>query len=67
MSRLPAEGPKVFSLDALACEALENFDVSVFTADYLQPFPTAVIELTPDYTCRLVSRSTPAATPPPTS
>jgi hypothetical protein len=49
-SRMLAEGPKVFAFDALACEALENFDLSVSTADYLQPFPTVVIELPPDYT-----------------
>lgn len=35
MSRTLAEGPKVFSFDALTCEALENFDLSVSTADYL--------------------------------
>jgi DNA modification methylase len=37
MSRTLAEGPKVFAFDALACEALENFDLNVSTADYLQP------------------------------
>ena len=42
-SRTLAEGPKVFAFsDALTCEALENFDLSVSTADYLQPFPSAV-------------------------
>ena len=45
MSRMLSEGPKVFAFDALTCEALENFDLSVSTADYLQPFPTVVIEL----------------------
>jgi hypothetical protein len=50
MSRTLAEGPKVFAFDALACEALENFDLSVPTADYLQPFPSVVIELPADYT-----------------
>jgi hypothetical protein len=39
MSRMLSEGPKVFAFDALTCEALENFDLSVSTADYLQPFP----------------------------
>jgi hypothetical protein len=39
-----AEGPKVF-----AFEALENFDLSVGTADYLQPFRSVVIELPADY------------------
>jgi hypothetical protein len=51
MSRTLAEGPKVFAFsDALTCEALENFDLSVSTADYLQPFPSVVIELPADYT-----------------
>src|SRR5664279_5399627 len=49
MSRTLAEGPKVFAFDALTCEALENFDLSVSTADYLQPFPTVTIELPQDY------------------
>jgi hypothetical protein len=49
-----SEGPKVFAFDALACEALENFDLSVSTADYLQPFPTVVIELPEDYTKKRV-------------
>src|SRR5260370_28690070 len=36
MSRTLAEGPKVFAFsDALTCEALENFDLSVATTDYL--------------------------------
>jgi hypothetical protein len=49
-SRMLAEGPKVFAFDALTCEALEHFDLSVSTADYMQPFPTVVIELPPGYT-----------------
>jgi hypothetical protein len=49
-SRMLAEGPKVFAFDALTCEALENFDLNVATADYLQPFPTVVIELPASYT-----------------
>ena len=49
MSRTLAEGPKVFAFDALTCEALENFDLSVATADYLQPFPSVVVELPADY------------------
>jgi hypothetical protein len=32
MSRMLSEGPKVFACDALTCEALENFDLSVSTA-----------------------------------
>src|SRR5271166_5599615 len=54
MSRTLAEGPKVFAFDALTCEALENFDLSVGTADYLQPFPSVVIELPADYTKKRV-------------
>src|SRR5262245_41665451 len=50
MSRMLAEGPKVFCFEALTCEVLEHFDLSVPTADYLQPFPTVVIELPPGYT-----------------
>src|SRR5262249_22452741 len=53
-SRTLAEGPKVFAFDALTCEALENFDLSVSTADYLQPFPSVVIELPADYTRKRV-------------
>ena len=54
MSRTLAEGPKLFAFDALTCEALENFDLSVSTADYLQPFPSVVIELPADYTWKRV-------------
>jgi hypothetical protein len=54
MSRMLSEGPKVFTFDALTCEALENFDLSVSTADYLQPFPSVVIELPTDYTQKRV-------------
>jgi len=50
MSRMLTEGPKVFSFDAVTCEALENFDLNVSTADYMQPFPSVVIELPQDYT-----------------
>ena len=54
MSRMLSEGPKVFSFDAVTCEALENFDLNVSTADYMQPFPTVVIELPQDYTKKRV-------------
>jgi hypothetical protein len=55
MSRTLAEGLKVFAFsDALTCEALENFDLSVGTSDYLQPFPSVVIELPADYTRKRV-------------
>jgi hypothetical protein len=37
MSRTLAEGPKLFAFDALTCEALENFDLSVSTADWEMP------------------------------
>lgn len=45
MSRTLAEGPKVFAFNALTCEALENFDLSLGTTDYLQPFPSVVMDL----------------------
>jgi len=55
MSRTLAEGPKVFTFsDALTCEALENFDLNLSTGDYLQPFPSVVIELPADYTRKRV-------------
>ncbi len=54
MSRTLAEGPKVFAFDALTCEALENFDLSLGTADYWPPFPSVVIELPDDYTRKRV-------------
>jgi hypothetical protein len=50
MSRTLAEGPKVFAFNALTCEALENFELSLGTTDYLQPFPSVVIDLPSDYT-----------------
>jgi hypothetical protein len=40
-------GPKIFSFDGLTCEALENVDLNVSTADYMQPFSSVVIELPP--------------------
>jgi hypothetical protein len=53
-SRTLAEGPKVFAFNALTCEALENFELSLGTADYLQPFPSVVIDLPSDYTRKRV-------------
>ena len=49
MSKMLSEGPKVFTFDALTCEALENFDLNVACTDYHQPFPSVVIELPKDY------------------
>jgi len=54
MSRMLAQGPKVFAFDALPCEALKNFDLSMVTADYTRPFPSVVIELPEDYTKKRV-------------
>ncbi len=54
MSHTLAEGPKVFTFDALTCEALENFDLSIATSDYLQPFPSVVIQLPEDFTRKRV-------------
>src|SRR5208283_3861846 len=45
MSRMLSEGPKVFTFDALTCEALENFELNVSCSDYHQPFPSVVIQL----------------------
>jgi hypothetical protein len=49
MSKMLADGPKVFAFDALTCEALENFELNVACTDYHQPFPSLVIELPKDY------------------
>jgi hypothetical protein len=49
MSRMLSEGPKVFTFDALTCEAMENFELNVACAGYQQPFPSIVIELPKDY------------------
>jgi hypothetical protein len=54
MSRTLAQGPKLFTFDALTCEALENFELSLSTTDYSQPFPSVVIELPADYTRKRV-------------
>jgi hypothetical protein len=48
------EGPKVFAFDALTCEALENFTLSVPAEDYRQPFPCVVIQLPEGYAARRV-------------
>jgi len=49
MSKMLIEGPKVFTFDALTCEALENFELNVACSDYRQPFSSVVIELPKDY------------------
>ncbi len=49
MSKMLAAGPKVFSFDALTCEALENFELNVASSDFRQPFPSVVIQLPRDY------------------
>jgi hypothetical protein len=54
MSRTLSGGPKLFTFDALTCEALENFDLNVATTDYLQPFPSVIVELPPNYTRKRV-------------
>ena len=59
-----AEGPKVFAFDALTCEALENFDLSVSTTDYLPPFPSVVIEFPTTTPGSGSSPSRPASTRP---
>jgi hypothetical protein len=48
-----AKGTEIFTFwGALTCEALENFDLSESTADYVQRFPSVVVELPADYTRR---------------
>jgi len=64
MSRMLADGPKVFSFDALTCEALENFELNVSCADYQQPFPSVVIELPRITSSGGWCRSSGAPTPP---
>jgi hypothetical protein len=49
ISQLARFGPKVFTFDALTCEALENFTLSVPATDYHQPFAQVVIQLPDDY------------------
>jgi hypothetical protein len=39
MSRMLSEGPKVFAFDPLTCEALENFDLNLGTADLHAAIP----------------------------
>jgi hypothetical protein len=39
MSRTLADGPKLFAFDALTCEALENFDLSISPRITSSPSP----------------------------
>ena len=43
------EGPKYFEFDARSCEALEQFELGLASADYAQPFPTVMVALPADY------------------
>jgi hypothetical protein len=54
VGRALAEGPKVFSFDALTCEALENLELNLSTTEYHQPFSSVVIELPADYSRKRV-------------
>ena len=44
-----SEGPKLFSLSAEKCEALENTLLTVPSEEYEQPFPVVVAEFSSDY------------------
>ena len=49
-----AQGPKTFSFSARDCEALENYRLDLPAREYAQPYPTLMIPLPRDYTCRRV-------------
>lgn len=44
-----AFGPKIFKIDQLDCEALENMDINISFEDYFQPFETVIIEFPDKY------------------
>jgi hypothetical protein len=53
--RMVIEGPKLFKPNRLNLEALENLKVTIPIEDYVQPFPTIVIEFPPEYSKRLAA------------
>ena len=55
-SKALAEGPKLLCPTAEQCEALEHVDVNVSFDDYVQPFPTFLLELPLDYRRKLADR-----------
>ncbi len=55
-SKALAEGPKLLRPTAEQCEALEHVDVNISFDDYVQPFPTFLLELPEAYRRRLTDR-----------
>ena len=55
-SKALAEGPKLLCPTAEQCEALEHVDVNISFDDYVQPFPTFLLELPEAYRRRLTDR-----------
>jgi hypothetical protein len=55
-SKALAEGPKLLRPAAEQCEALEHVDVNISFDDYVQPFPTFLLELPEAYRRRLTDR-----------
>ena len=55
-SKALAEGPKLLCPTAEQCEALEHVDVNISFDDYVQPFPTFLLELPLEYRCKLADR-----------
>jgi hypothetical protein len=55
-SKALAEGPKLLCPTAEQCEALEHVDVNISFEDYVQPFPTFLLELPPEYRSKLTGR-----------
>jgi hypothetical protein len=55
-SKALAEGPKLLRPTADQCEALEYVDVNVSFDDYVQPFPTFLLELPEAYRQTLTAR-----------
>jgi hypothetical protein len=55
-SKALAEGPKLLSPTTEQCVALEHVDVNISFDDYVQPFPTFLLELPQEYRRRLSDR-----------
>jgi hypothetical protein len=55
-SKALAEGPKLLCPTAEQCEALEHVDVNISFDDYVQPFPTFILELPLEYRRKLAER-----------
>ena len=55
-SKALAEGPKLLCPTTEQCEALEYVDVNISFADYVQPFPTFLLELPLEYRRKLMDR-----------